>query len=96
MSNVKKSPTELRALASELTEKAKLLLGKADLLEQEEELELLKAIKKAGKLEAVKLLLSKPDATPVAVNPKAAFTTAADHQTVQLETLMTASFDDIK
>lgn len=94
MSNIRKSPEQLRAIAAELTEKAKSLLAKADLLEQESDLELLKALKRAGKLADVRLLLAKPDSTPAAVNQKAA--TAADRQAAQLETLMSASFDDIK
>lgn len=96
MSNIKKTASELRAMAVELTEKAKSLSMKADQLDQQEELELLKAIKKAGKMEAVKRLLAEPQAASATVSTKTAVATVADHQAAQLETLMSASFDDIK
>lgn len=96
MANVKKTQSELRTMAAELTEKAKMMLAKADLLEQEEGLKLLKAIKKAGKLEAVKQLLAKPDASPAVVAPKTMAAKAAVQQSAQLETLMSSSFEDVQ
>lgn len=96
MANVKKTSSELRATASELTEKAKAMLVKADLLDQEEEIALLKAIKRAGKLEAVKQLLAKPDASPAVVAPKTLVAKTAGPQSAQLETLMTSSFNDVQ
>lgn len=96
MANVKKTSAELRTMASELTEKAKAMLVKADLLDQEEEIALLKAIKKAGKFEAVKQLLAKPDASPAVVAPKPMAAKAAVQQSAQLETLMSSSFEDVQ
>ena len=96
MSNIKRSASELRTMAAELTEKAKSLLMKADQLEQQEELELLKALKKAGKMEAVKRLLAEPQTASATVATKTVVAAVADAQAAQLDTLMSASFDEIK
>lgn len=94
MANFKKTSGELRAMAAELTSKAKALTAKADQMEQEDELELLRVIKKAGKIELLKQLAESSNLTVLQKAAGVSSTVAKSEK--QLDELMQSSFESIQ
>ena len=94
MANFKKTSGELRAMAAELTSKAKALTAKADQMDQEDELELLRAIKKAGKIEALKQLAESSSPTVLRKASEASSKVARSER--QLDELMQSSFESVQ
>lgn len=94
MANFKKTSGELRAMAAELTSKAKALTAKADQMDQEDELELLRAIKKAGKIDALKQLAKSSNSTVLQKASGASSMVAKSEK--QLDELMQSSFESIQ
>lgn len=94
MANFKKTSGELRAMAAELTSKAKALTAKADAMDEEDELQLLRAVKKAGKIEALKQLAKSSNPTVLQKASSASIKVVKTEK--ELDELMQSNFEPIQ
>lgn len=90
MANVKRTSAELRKKAAEYAEKAQQLLNKAEQIEQQEELDILRKIKKAGLLDTLKIMLAD------SVKSNATLAIESVSQSDELELLMQTPLQELK
>lgn len=92
--NTKKTAAELKKKAAEYAEKSQQLLNKAEQIEQQEELDILRKVKKAGLLDTLKIMLA-DSVKSNATNAKSQSDKSVS-QSEELELLMQAPLQELK